>query len=55
MILIPKKGCSEIKYDSELVIGYTEVEREGENGLDKVTRKYQYINGQVADVAQNRA
>ena len=45
------KFATEIKYDSELVIGYTEVEREGENGLDKVTRKYQYINGQVADVA----
>lgn len=42
---------TEIKYDSELVVGYSYVEREGENGLDKVTRKYQYINGQVADVA----
>ena len=42
---------TEIKYDDELVIGYSYVEREGENGLDKVTRKYQYINGQVADVA----
>ena len=45
------KYSTEIKYDSELVIGYNYVEREGENGLDKVTRKYQYINGQVADVA----
>lgn len=45
------KYSTEIKYDSELVIGYSYVEREGENGLDKVTRKYQYINGQVADVA----
>lgn len=42
---------TEIKYDDELVVGYSYVEREGENGLDKVTRKYQYINGQVADVA----
>jgi len=42
---------TEIKYDSELVVGYSYVEREGEDGLDKVTRKYQYINGQVADVA----
>ena len=45
------KYTTDIKYDSELVIGYSYVEREGENGLDKVTRKYQYINGQVADVA----
>ena len=45
------KYSTEIKYDSELVIGYSYTEREGENGLDKVTRKYQYINGQVADVA----
>ena len=46
-----KKYVTEIKYDSELIIGYSYVEREGENGLDKVTRKYQYINGQIADVA----
>ena len=45
------KYPTEIKYDSELVIGYSYIEREGEDGLDKVTRKYQYINGQVADVA----
>lgn len=42
---------TEVKYDDEMIIGYSYVEREGENGLDKVTRKYQYINGQVADVA----
>lgn len=46
-----KKFTTEIKYDEELVIGYSYTEREGEDGLDKVTRKYQYINGQVADVA----
>lgn len=46
-----QKFATEIKYDDELVIGYSYVEREGENGLDKVTRKYQYINGQVVDVA----
>lgn len=42
---------TEIKYDETMVIGYSYVERNGENGLDKVTRKYQYINGQAADVA----
>lgn len=42
---------TEIKYDEDLIIGYSYVEREGENGVDKVTRKYQYINGQLADVA----
>ena len=42
---------TEIKYDEDLIIGYSYVEREGEDGLDKVTRKYQYINGQVSQVA----
>ena len=42
---------TEIKYDEDLVIGYSYVEREGENGLDKVTRKHQYINGRAMDVA----
>lgn len=45
------KFNTEIKYDSDMVIGYSYTEREGENGLDKITRKYQYINGQAADVA----
>ena len=45
------KYPTEVKYDSDLVIGYSYTEREGENGLDRVTRKYQYINGQVVDVA----
>ncbi len=45
------KYQTEIKYDNDLVIGYSYTEREGENGLDRVTRKYQYINGQIADVA----
>ena len=45
------KFQTETKYDSELVIGYYYTEREGENGLDRVTRKYQYINGQLVDVA----
>ena len=46
-----KDYITEIKYDEDLIIGYSYVEREGEKGLDKVTRKYQYINGQIADVA----
>ena len=45
------KFNTEIKHDSDMVVGYSYVEREGENGLDKITRKYQYINGQMADVA----
>ena len=45
------KFQTETKYDSELVMGYYYTEREGEDGLDRVTRKYQYINGQVVDVA----
>lgn len=46
-----KEYTTEIKYDDDLVIGYSYIEREGEDGLDKVTRKYQYVNGQVAQVA----
>lgn len=45
-----QKYTTEIKYDDEMVVGYSYVEREGEDGLDKVTRKYQYINGQLVDV-----
>ena len=47
----PSKYTTEIKYDDELVVGYSYTEREGEDGIDKVTRKYQYINGQLVDVA----
>lgn len=46
-----KKYTTEIKYDEDMIIGYSYTEREGEDGVDKVTRKYQYINGQIADVA----
>lgn len=46
-----KEYNTEIKYDENLIIGYSYTEREGEDGLEKVTRKYQYINGQMADVA----
>lgn len=45
------KYNTEIKHDKDLVVGYSYVERNGENGLDKITRKYQYINGQILDVA----
>lgn len=38
---------TEIQYDSGQYVGYQEVIREGENGLYKVTRKTQYINGQI--------
>ena len=38
---------TEIQYDSGQYIGYQEVIREGENGLYKVTRKSQYVNGQL--------
>lgn len=39
----------EIQYDENLVKGYERIERQGENGLEKVTKKYQYINGQLVD------
>ena len=38
---------TETEYDSTQYIGYTAVIREGENGLDRVTRKSQYVNGQL--------
>lgn len=40
---------TEIQYDDTQYIGYEVLSREGENGLYKVTRKNQYINGQLAD------
>ena len=38
---------TEIQYDSSQYVGYQSVLREGENGLYKVTRKSQYVNGQL--------
>ena len=38
---------TEIQYDSSQYVGYQAVLREGENGLYKVTRKSQYVNGQL--------
>ena len=38
---------TEIQYDSSQYVGYQSVVREGENGLYKVTRKSQYVNGQL--------
>lgn len=42
-----RKYDTEIQYDSSQYVGYQVVIREGENGLYKVTRKNQYINGQL--------
>jgi len=39
----------DIEYDETKVKGTEYVAREGENGLNKVTKKNQYINGQLAD------
>lgn len=39
---------TEFQYDSTQYVGYQETIREGENGLYKVTRKSQYINGQLS-------
>lgn len=38
---------TEIQYDSSQYVGYQETIKEGENGLYKVTRKSQYVNGQL--------
>lgn len=38
---------TEIQYDSSQYIGYQETIKEGEKGLYKVTRKSQYVNGQL--------
>lgn len=40
---------TEVQYDSSQYAGYQYVERDGENGLYRVTRKYQYINGQLSN------
>lgn len=42
-----KSYDTEVQYDSNQYIGYQEVIREGENGIYKVTRKSQYVNGQL--------
>ena len=39
---------TEIQYDDSQYIGYQAVLRKGEKGLYKVTRKLQYINGQLS-------
>lgn len=39
---------TEIQYDDTQYVGYQAVIRKGEKGLYKVTRKLQYINGQLA-------
>lgn len=40
---------TEIQYDNNQFVGYEAVSREGENGLYRVTRKNQYLNGQLVD------
>ena len=40
---------TEIQYDDTQYVGYETVSRQGENGLYRVTRKNQYINGQLVD------
>ena len=40
---------TEIQYDDNQYIGYEVVSRNGENGLYRVTRKKQYLNGQLVD------
>jgi len=40
---------TEIQYDDTQYVGYETVSREGENGLYRVTKKNQYINGQLVD------
>ena len=44
-----KAYAVDIKYDDSLVKGIEYVEREGEKGLNRVTKKNQYINGQLVD------
>lgn len=46
-----RKFETEIKYDDTELKGIERVEREGEDGLYSVTRKYQYENGQLVDTA----
>lgn len=41
------KYKTEEKYDEELPVGVSEVEREGENGENKVTFKQEAVNGQI--------
>lgn len=40
----------EIKYDSSLLIGNDYIETPGENGLERVTQKVKYVNGEMQTV-----
>ncbi len=40
----------EIKYDPSLLVGNDYVDRAGEDGLDRVTQKIKYVNGEIQTV-----
>ena len=44
-----------VEYDPNELQGIEYVKQEGENGLYRVSREYEYINGQLSDTAQHGA
>ncbi len=45
-----KAFSTELKYDSNKVIGDDDVVQEGENGLERITQRVRYTNGQISYV-----
>ena len=45
-----KSFSTDLKYDSNKIIGDDEVIQEGENGLERITQRVKYINGQISYV-----
>ncbi len=42
-----KAFATELKYDSNKVLGDDEVIQQGENGLERITQRIKYVNGQI--------
>lgn len=45
--LQPESFGTKIEYDESMVVGYEKVKQEGENGILKVTKKVQKLNGEI--------
>jgi len=41
---------TKIEYDNDVLVGYDKVKQEGSNGLSRVTRKIQKVNGEITQV-----
>lgn len=46
----PKNYSTQIEYDNDLLVGQEYVKQTGENGLDRITKKIKYVNGEIVTV-----